>query len=42
MGTITITLSEKAESYLRGKNNKLGDMGRYVTELLEKESDKEA
>jgi hypothetical protein len=42
MGTVTITLTEKAESFLRGKNNKLGDMGRFVSELLEKEATKEA
>lgn len=37
MGTITITISEKAESFLRGKNNHRGDMGRYVSSLLEKQ-----
>jgi KaiC/GvpD/RAD55 family RecA-like ATPase len=40
MGTITITISEKAESFLRGKNNFKGDMGRFVSELLEREADK--
>jgi hypothetical protein len=42
MGTITLTLTEKAETYLRSQNNKLGDMGRLVSDLLEKEADKEA
>jgi hypothetical protein len=42
MGTVTLTLSEKAETYLRHKNSKLGDMGRLVSELLEQAADKEA
>lgn len=41
MGTVTLTLTEKAENYLRSKNSKLGDMGRLVSDLLEKEADKE-
>ena len=40
MGTITITISEKAESFLRGKNNFKGDMGRFVSELLEREAER--
>jgi hypothetical protein len=42
MGTVTLTLSEKAEKYLRQKNSKLGDMGRLVSDLLEQAADKEA
>ena len=41
MGNITLNISERAESYLRGKNNHKGDMGNLVSQLLEKEADKE-
>jgi hypothetical protein len=41
MGQITLILTEKAESFLRGKNNYKGDMGHYVSALLEKEADKQ-
>ena len=37
MGQMTLVLTEKAESFLRGKNNFKGDMGRYISELLERE-----
>lgn len=40
MGQITLILTEKAESFLRGKNNYKGDMGRFISELLENEADK--
>lgn len=36
MGKITLMLTEKAESLLRGKNNRKGDMGKYVSNLIEK------
>ena len=34
MGQITLVLTEEAESFLRGKNNYKGDMGRYLSGLL--------
>lgn len=42
MGNITLNISERAESFLRGKNTHKGDMGKLVSDLLEKEADKEA
>jgi hypothetical protein len=41
MGNITLNLTERAESFLRGKNNHKGDMGKLVSELLENQADKE-
>ena len=40
MGQITLVLTERAESFLRGKNNRRGDMGNYVSDLIEKEANK--
>ena len=34
MGQITLVLTENAESILRGKNNRRGDMGNYVSDLI--------
>jgi hypothetical protein len=34
LGQITLVLTEEAESILRGKNNRRGDMGNYVSELI--------
>ena len=34
MGKITLNLSEQAESVLRGKNRRKGDMSRYIEKLL--------
>jgi hypothetical protein len=34
MGQITLVLTEEAESILRGKNNRRGDMGKYVSDLI--------
>jgi hypothetical protein len=42
MGQITLTLTEEAESYLRGHNQKKGDMGTYVSELIVKDNKVEA
>lgn len=36
MGKITIVLTEKAETKLRDKIRKKGDMSRIISELLEK------
>lgn len=41
MAQITLVLTEAAESYLRGKNNRRGDMGAYVSKLLEEAEKKE-
>ena len=38
MGNITLNISERAESFLRGKNKHKGDMGNLVSELIEKEA----
>ena len=40
MGQITLVLTEEAESLLRARNNKRGDMGNYVSKLIEAEEDK--
>jgi hypothetical protein len=42
MGQITLVISDLAETYLRGKNRTRGDMGKYVSQLLEAEAAKEA
>jgi hypothetical protein len=34
MGQITLVLTDEAESILRNKNNRRGDMGNYVSELI--------
>lgn len=34
MGKVTLNLTEEAESILRGKNRKKGDMSAYVSELI--------
>jgi hypothetical protein len=34
VGQITLVLTEEAESLLRGKNNRKGDMGKFVSELI--------
>jgi hypothetical protein len=34
MGTILITFTEEAESWVRGKNNRKGDMSRYIENLV--------
>jgi hypothetical protein len=41
MGDITLSLSERAESYLRGKNAHKGDMGKLVSTLLEQQANVE-
>jgi hypothetical protein len=41
MGQITLKLTEKAESFLRSKNTHRGNMGNYVSELLEREANKQ-
>jgi hypothetical protein len=41
MGTITVTIKEEAESFLRGKNECKGDMGRYLSGLLFQAEEKE-
>jgi hypothetical protein len=42
MGKITVAISEEAESWLRGKNRKKGDLSAYIENLILKDKNAEA